>query len=119
MNTATLARAVRPTDALALAVMLALFVASLAVYEAVPAEMVVHYTPPGGVYYGIETLPKALGLFVVPVVALVTFGVARLLPLTAGSNEAFAAIAPYYHAGLVGLVVLLGAVHAVLVLLNL
>jgi len=118
VNAAALARGARPSDAVALAVIAGLFAVSVAVYETAPAEIVVHYTPPGAVYYGIETLPKAVGLFVVPVATPLTYGVTRLLPQLAGTTDGFGAIAPYYHAGLVALVALLGAVHLLLVLLN-
>lgn len=116
MNAAELARAVRPGDAVALAVVLGLFGLSIAVYDAVPAEMVVHYTPPGTVYYGPETLPKAVGLFLVPTLALVTYVVLRL-PLPAESL-AFGAIRPFYLAGVVAVVALFGVTHVALVLIT-
>lgn len=119
MNVAAAVRAVRPSDAVALAVVVALFAASLAVYDTVPAELVVHYTPPGGVYYGVETLPKRIGLFVVPVFTLLAFAVARLLPAVTGLQKELGLLLPYYEVGVAGLVVLCGTVHAALLLLNL
>lgn len=118
MNTAATPRAVRISDAIALVVILGLFAVSVAVYDAVPAEMLVHYTPPGGIYYGIETLPKQIGLFLVPVFTLLTYGVARLVPVVTGVQGELGALAPYYRAALAGVVVLLGAVHGVVLLLN-
>lgn len=118
MNLAAAARGVRPSDVVALSVIVGVFVATVAVYDMVPAEMVVHYTPPGGVYYGPETLPKEIGLSVVPVLTLLSFLVARFLPVLTGLHDELGVIAPYYDAGVVGLVLLLATVHAALILLN-
>lgn len=118
MNLAGAARTVQPSDAVAVAIIVAVFAAGVAVYDMVPAEMVVHYTPPGGVYYGAETLPKEFGLFVVPVLMLLSFGGARLLPVLAGLGNQLGVLCPYYYAGLAGVVILLGTVQAALILLN-
>lgn len=117
MNAAELVRGVRPSDAVALVLILCLFGLSVAVYDAVPAEMVVHYTPPGGVYYGPETLPKAVGLFLVPLLAAGTY-VGLRLSLLVFENPAFDSIAPFYRAGVVAVVLLFGVTHVALVLLN-
>lgn len=118
MNHAAIVRGVRLSDAVALAVILGLFAVSVALYETVPAEMLVHYTPPGGVYYGVETLPKRVGLFLVPVFTLLTYVVGRVVPVVTGAWDEFGVLAPYYDAALAGLVVLFGAVHTALLLLN-
>lgn len=118
MTLAGVVRTVRPSEVVAVATLVAIFAVSVAVYDVVPAEMVVHYTPPGGVYYGPETLPKEIGLFVVPVLTLLVFGVARLLPVLTGLDDELGGLVPYYYAVVAGLVVLLGAVHAALILLN-
>ena len=118
MNASALVRRVRPTDALASALLVGVFAVGVAAYDAVPDEMVVHYTPPGSVYYGVETLPKEVGLFVVPAVAAVTFGIGRALPLIVGPDETLTAVGPYYRAGLVVLLALLSSVQVALVLLN-
>lgn len=112
-------RPVRPSDALAAAFVVGTFALAVAVYDAVPAEMVVHYTPPGGVYYGPETLPKPVALFIVPAVTALTFGLVRALPSVGGVDDALGDARPYYHAAVLLLVALLSVVHVGLVLWNL
>jgi uncharacterized membrane protein len=119
MTAASHSRAVRASDAAALAIIGAMLAAAVLLYDAVPTEMVVHYTPPGGVYYGPETLPRAVGLFVVPVVAVVTFALARWIATRRDVREALAEARVYYHAGLVALVAALAAIQALLLWLNL
>lgn len=118
MTALGLARRVRATDVLASALLCGMFASGVFAYDAVPAQVVVHYTPPGGVYYGPETLPKAVGLFAVPAVAAVTFGVARLLPSIAGGNDELTAFGPYYRVALVLLVAVLAGAQVALVLWN-
>lgn len=110
---------VRPSDGLAAALVLGMSALGALAYEAVPAAMLVHYTPPGGVYYGPETLPKAIGLFVVPVVRPVVFGVPRGLPAIDGLGEALAPIRPYYQASIVVTIAALGLGQVALIVLNL
>jgi hypothetical protein len=114
MTTAAFGRA---SDALAAALVVATVVVGLVAYDAVPAAMVVHYTPPGGVYYGPETLPKAIGLSVVPAVAIVTVAALRGLPAVVDS-EALTPVPTVYRLAVVGLAALLAAVQVALVLLN-
>jgi uncharacterized membrane protein len=118
MNAAELTRLMRRGDAVALAVILCLFGLSVAVYDTLPAEMVVHYTPPGGVYYGPETLPKAVALVVVPLIAGVTYVALRLPLLLLERWPVPDAIGPIYRAGIVAMLLLFGAVHVALILLN-
>lgn len=92
---------VRPSDGLAVALVVATFAAGALAYEAVPADVVVHYTPPGGVYYGPDTLPKAVGLFVIPLASAVVFAVLRALPLLDDVDETLAPVRPYYQAAIV------------------
>lgn len=110
---------VRPSDGLAVALVVAMFGVGALAYDAVPAEMVVHYTPPGGVYYGPETLPKAAGLFAIPAAGAVVFGVMRALPLIDGVAESLAPVRPYYQASIVLAVVCHCVGQAALLALNL
>lgn len=114
----TLAGRIRPSDGVALALLATTFAIGVLAYDAVPAEMVVHYTPPGGVYYGPETAPKPLGLFAVPVLGLVTFAAMRALPLLDGVATRLAPVRSVYQAAIVLVVGVLCAGQAVLVLLN-
>lgn len=118
MNLEAWVQDVRLSDALSLVLVVGAFAIGVITYDAVPAEMVVHYTPPGGVYYGPETLPKNIGLFIVPVVTAITFVVVRGLPFVGDVNEALAPVRPYYQFGIVLLVTFLMCVQASLVLLN-
>ena len=61
----------RPVLGAVLAVGLTVALGVLA-YGAVPGRVRVHWTLGTGPYVGPETLPRALGLFVVPVVAVLT-----------------------------------------------
>lgn len=108
----------RVSDALAAALVAATAAVGVVAYDAVPAAMVVHYTPPGGVYYGPETLPKAVGLSVVPAIAVVTVAALRGLPAIT-DGEALTPVPTAYRLAVVGLAALLAAVQLVLVLLNL
>lgn len=108
----------RASDGVALALVAAAFAAGALAYGAAPAEVVVHYTPPGGVYYGPETLPKAVGLFALPVASVAVFGIMRTLPLLADVDEQLAPVRPYYRAGTVLAVACLCAGQAVLVAVN-
>jgi len=114
MTSATFGRA---SDALAAALALSTVVIGIVAYDAVPAAMAVHYTPPGGVYYGPETLPKAVGLSVVPAVAVVTVAALRALPAVV-DGEALTPVPAVYRFSVVGVAALLAAVQVALVLLN-
>jgi hypothetical protein len=118
MTAETLLRGVRPSDALALVLVLASFAIGVLASDAVPAEMVVHYTPPGGVYYGPETLPRRFGLFVVPGVTAVTFAVIRALPLVVDLDGTATSLGRLYRFGTLLFVAVLVGVQATLVLLN-
>ena len=118
MNIDTQVQDLRLSDGLALMLIVITFAIGVIAYEAVPAEMVVHYTPPGGVYYGPETLPESIGLFIVPVVTAIIFVILRALPVVGNLNEELAAVRPYYQLGIVLLVAFLLGVQMVLVLLN-
>lgn len=118
MSSASLVGDVRPSDVLALALVVGTFAVGVVAYGVVPADVMVHYTPPGGVYYGPETLPKSVGLFVVPVVTAVTFAALRVLPSVFELNGELAAVLPYYRLGLALLVAVLASVQVALVLSN-
>jgi hypothetical protein len=107
----------RASDALAAALVVATIVVGVAAYDAVPAAMVVHYTPPGGVYYGPETVPKAVGLSIVPAVAVVTVAALRALPAVV-DGESLTPVPTVYRVAVVGVAALLAAVQVALVLLN-
>jgi uncharacterized membrane protein len=109
---------IRVSDVVALVLVGAAFAISVIAYDAAPAEVVVHYTPPGGVYYGPETLPKAIGLFIVPVVTALVFTVLRALPLIDDLSEQLAPVRAYYQFGVVLLVAVLVGVQVLLVVLN-
>lgn len=118
MNAPGRTRGVRLSDVLSVTLLVGTFLLGAGAYDAVPAEMLIHYTPPGSVYYGLERVPKELGLFIVPVVGSIMFCAARLLSLVGDVNEEMASVRPYYHAGLVLLVTFLGGVQVLLVALN-
>lgn len=101
MSASLLSGRVRPTDSLAVAIVVGTFAVGMLAYQSVPAEMLIHYTPSDGVYYGPETLPKLVGLFVIPIVSVVVFGVLRSVPYLAESGVATAPIRPYYQASIV------------------
>lgn len=118
MSVLALRERVRPSDGLAIALVIGMFAVGALAYEAVPAEMLVHYTPPGGVYYGPETLPKAVGLFVIPVVSVVVFGVLRGLPVVDELDRVLAPVRPYYQAAIVLTVASLGLGQVALIVVN-
>lgn len=109
---------IRLSDAVELLLVVGTFAIGVIACDAVPTEMVVHYTPPGGVYYGLETPPKQIGLFIVSVITVITFVVARTLLLVGDLNEALASVHPYYQLGIVLLVTFLVGIQVSLVLLN-
>lgn len=86
------------SDVLTGAFVIGMFGLAVLAYGAVPAQMTVHYTPPGGVYYGLETLPKTVGLFLLPVVGAFVVAALRCLPLVDGIGEA---VRGYYQASIV------------------
>lgn len=110
---------IRVSDVVSLALIGCVFVLSGYTYDLLPRNLVIHYTPPGGVYYGLETLPKPIGLFVLPVTAAIAFGVVRMLPLISNFGEELESIRPYYHYGTLLLIMFVAGVHIALILLNL
>ncbi len=88
------------SDAMTVLFVGGMFALGILAYGAVPSQMTVHYAPKGTIYYGIETLPKAIGLFVVPVVGLVVISVLRGLPMIEGIDEALCPVAEYYRLGI-------------------
>lgn len=118
MNIEARVRDIRLSNALGLMLVVGTFALGVIAYDAVPAEMVVHYTPSGGVYYGLETLPKPVGLFIIPVVSAITFVFLRALLLVGDLNEELASIRPYYRLGMILLVTFLAGVQVSLILLN-
>ena len=110
---------IRISDVVSLALIGCIFVLSAYTYDLLPADLVIHYTPAGGVYYGLETLPKPVGLFVLPVTTAIAFGIVRMLPLISNLSEELESIRPYYHYGTLLLIVFVAGVHIALILLNL
>jgi len=109
---------IHPSDAVAALLLVATFAVAVVTYGTVPDAMQIHYTPPGGVYYGPETVPKALGLFAVPVAATAAFLVARSLPAIWVPEEASPADLAWYRVAVVLFVAVMAGVQTVLVLLN-
>jgi len=119
MNTESRPTQIRVSDVISLSLIGGVFVLGVLTYDLLPAVLVIHYTPPGGVYYGLETLPKPVGLFALPVITAVTFGVTRGLPLIGNVSEELGSARQYYHYGILLLIVFLATVQIGLVLLNL
>ena len=109
----------RVSDVVSLALIGCIFVLSGYTYDLLPRNLVIHYTPPGGVYYGLETLPKPVALFVLPVTAAIAFVVVRMRPQISNFGEELESIRPYYHYATLLLVVFLTGTHIALILLNL
>lgn len=107
----------RTSDVLALVFVVATVVVGVVAYDAVPAAMTIHYTPPGGVYYGPETVPKAVGLSVVPAIAVITVTAVRAVPAVV-DHEALTPVPIVYRLGVLLLAVMFGGVQVGLVLLN-
>lgn len=62
----------------------------LLAYPVVPNEFTIRWTiGPDAAYYGPETVSKTVGLFLIPAVATVTYGILRLFPSVGGIPDAF------------------------------
>lgn len=110
---------VRPSDGVVIALVISMFVVSGLAYRAVPSELLIHYTPPGGIYYGPETLSKTIGLFIIPIVSIVVFSVMRMLPVIDVINETLSPIRSYYQASIVLTIICLSLGQALLIGMNL
>lgn len=118
MSVAALPARVRTGDLAAVALLAVAFAVGVAAYGAVPERVVVHWTFGAGPYWGLRTLPKALGLFLVPLVATVLY-VAMRAPLALLPAEELGAVRGLYEAVVVGTVGLCCAVQLFVVAMNL
>jgi uncharacterized membrane protein len=94
-------------------------VSGIVFYDAMPASMQIHYTPPGGIYYGIKRGPKELGLVILPLLSTMIFAIGCLLARCTAWSEEFDAGRRYARLAVVVLLAVLASGQAFLILLNL
>lgn len=120
MSTARDSVRLRRADLLAVGVLVATLVATLAAFRVAPDRVQVHWS--GGfenAYWGVRTLPKAVGLSVVPALAAGAFVALRALALVPGIDEEIETAPLLYDAVVVLVVATLCVAQVGLLLLNL
>jgi uncharacterized membrane protein len=109
----------RATDLVTLALLLGIAASVLVFYDQMPAMMQIHYTPPGGVYYGIERVPKQIGLLILPLISTMIFAIGQVIARCTARIEEFEAGRRYAGLAVVVVLAVLACGQALLILLNL